>query len=65
LDTSIEFKYTEGEARAHQGLGTAEEKVFNKFEAKNHLETALEKAKEGQLGQVVKEISNDLVRVYQ
>ena len=49
LDTSIEFNYIEGEARAHQGLGKAEENVFNKFEAKNHLETALEKAKEGGL----------------
>lgn len=65
LNTSIEFNYIEGEARAHQGLGNAEENVFNKFEAKNHLETALEKAKEGGLNAVVKDISNDLVRVYQ
>lgn len=65
LDTSIEFKYTEGEARAHQGLGIAEEKVFNKFEAKNHLETALDKAKHDNLKEIVKKISNDLVRVYQ
>ena len=31
LDISIEFKYIEGEALAHKGLGNAEEKVFNKF----------------------------------
>lgn len=33
LDISIEFKYIEGEAKAHRGLGICEEKVFNKFPA--------------------------------
>lgn len=56
LDISIEFRsfagenkvpYVEGEAQAHRGLGICEEKVFNKFEAMNHLETALEKAQSG------------------
>ena len=47
LDISIEFKYIEGEALAHRGLGIAEEKVFNKYEAMGHLETASEKAHEG------------------
>ena len=65
LDISIEFKYIEGEALAHRGLGIAEEKVFNKYEAMGHLETASEKAKEGQIQSAIKLISNDLVRVYQ
>ena len=46
-------------------MGICEEKVFNKFAAKEHLETALEKARSGELGNVVREISKDLVRVYQ
>jgi len=65
LDISIEFKYIEGEAQAHRGLGICEEKVDNMFAAKEHLETALEKARSGELGSVVREISKDLVRVYQ
>lgn len=65
LDISIEFKYIEGEANAHRGLGTCEEKVFNKFEAMHHLETALEKASSGDLTEATREISRDLVRVYQ
>ena len=64
LDISIEFKYIEGEALAHRGLGIAEEKVFNKYEAMGHLETANEKAKEGQIANTIKTISEDLVRVY-
>ena len=47
LDISIEFKYIEGEALARQGLGIAEEKVFNKYKAMEHLEDASQKAKEG------------------
>jgi len=43
-DISIEFKYIEGEATAHRGLGICEEKVLNKFPAMQNLETALEKA---------------------
>ena len=65
LDNSIEFKYIEGEAQAHQGLGICEEKVFNKFPAMQHLETALEKANNGDLIETEKNISKDLVRVYQ
>lgn len=65
LDISIEFKYIEGEAKAHRGLGICEEKVFNKFEAMQHLETALEKASNGELVDATREISKDLVRVYQ
>ena len=66
LETSMEFKYDEGEAKALKGLGIAEENVFNKFEAKNHLETALDKAKSaGTNDRLIKEISMDLVRVYQ
>ena len=33
LEISIEFKYIEGEAQAHRGLGNCEKKVFNKFPA--------------------------------
>jgi len=65
LDISVEFKYIEGEARAHRGLGICEEKVFNKFPAMHNLETAEEKARSGELVEVAREISTDLVRVYQ
>ena len=65
LDISIEFKYIEGEAQAHRGLGICEEQVCNKFEAMQHLETALEKAKNGEKFEVERVISKDLVRVYQ
>ena len=65
LDISIEFKYIEGEAQAHRGLGICEEEVFNKFEAMQHLETALEKAKNGEKFEIERRISEDLVRVYQ
>ena len=65
LDISIEFKYTVGEAQAHRGLGICEEKVFNKFPAMNHLETALDKAKDLDNLGVARIISKDLVRVYQ
>ena len=65
LDTSIEFKYIEGEAQAYRGLGICEEKVFNKFPAMSHLETALEKANSGDLIDAARTISKDLVRVYQ
>ena len=64
LDISIEFKYIEGEARAHCGLGICEEKVFNKFPAMQHLEKALEKANSGELDDCARSISKDLVRVY-
>ena len=47
LEVSNEFKYFEGQARAFRGLGICEEKVYNKFEAKENLETANEKAIEG------------------
>jgi len=39
--------------------------VFNKFEAMQHLETALEKAKNGEKFEIERIISKDLVRVYQ
>ena len=65
LDISIEFKYIEGEANAHRGLGICEEKVFNKFPAMQHLETALDKASTGELVETARIISIDLVRVYQ
>lgn len=65
LDVSIEFKFVEGQALAWKGLGICEEKVLNKFEARNNFETALEKAVEGNIETIAREISKDLVRVYQ
>ena len=65
LEISIEFKYIEGEAQAHRGLGNCEKKVFNKFPAMSHLETALEKAQSGELEDCERVISKDLVEVYQ
>jgi hypothetical protein len=65
LDVSNEFKYVEGQALAFKGLGICEEKVLNKFEAKENLETALEKAVEGNIEHIAREVSKDLVRVYQ
>ena len=65
LDVSNDFKYIEGQAQSFRGLGICEEKVYNKFEAKENLETALEKASEGNLENIAREVSKDLVRVYQ
>jgi hypothetical protein len=47
------------------GLGICEEKVLNIFNAMGNLETALQKAIDGNLGKIEKEISRELVRVYQ
>jgi hypothetical protein len=47
------------------GLGICEEKVFNIFNAMGNLETALEKANSAQNDKLEKEISRELVRVYQ
>ena len=60
----MEAKYIEGEAKAYKGLGICEEKVLNIFEAMGKLETALEKAIDGNLLKIDKEISKELVRVY-
>ena len=65
LDISIDNKYIEGEAKAYKGLGICEEKVLNIFEAMNYLESALEKAIDGSLTKIEKDISKELVRVYQ
>lgn len=62
---SIEAKFIEGEAKSYKGLGICEEKVLNIFEAMGKLETALEKAIDGSLTKIEKEISRELVRVYQ
>jgi len=62
---SVEAKYPEGEAKAYKGLGICEEKVLNIFEAMNYLETALEKTLDSGLMKIEKEISRELVRVYQ
>lgn len=65
LETSMDFKYTEGEALAYRGLGICEEKVLNKFQAKDHLEKAHQLAHENKHQGISREISRDLVRVYQ
>lgn len=65
LDISIECDYDQGQAQAHRGLGICEEKVFNKFPAMHHLETAHEKAIKLDSQDVARVISKDLVRVYQ
>ena len=64
LDVSIRAKYVEGEAQAYMGLGKCEEQVLNKHFAMENLETALEKATDGNLARLEKEISKELVRVY-
>jgi len=64
LEISLEFKYVEGQALAFKGLGICEERVLNKQEAMQRLETALERAVEGMLEPIAREISRDLVRVY-
>ena len=61
----MDNKYIEGEAKSYKGLGICEERVLNIFEAMNHLETALEKAIDGSLTKIEREISKELVRVYQ
>ena len=65
LDVSVEFKYIEGEAQAFKGLGLCFQKVMNKEMAMGYLETALQKATEGSLDHITKQISRDLVKVYQ
>ena len=57
LDISIKAKFVEGEARAYMGLGKCEEEVFNIFNSMSNLETALEKAVDGVLSKLEKEIS--------
>ena len=65
LDVSLEDGFLKGESEAYQGLGKCEEEVLNIFYAMGHLETALEKATQGNLDDLQKQISVDLVRVYQ
>lgn len=62
---SIEAKHFEGEAKSYKGLGICEEKVLNIFEAMNYLETAWEKSQDNGLTKIEREISRELVRVYQ
>lgn len=64
LEVSREAKYIDGEAQAYMGLGKCEEKIFNVFESMRYHETALEKAIDGNLPNIIKDISQELVRVY-
>ena len=65
LDVSVENKYDTGEALALQGLGKCEENVLNIFEAQTNLERARDKAVIAEDPRITKDISRDLVRVYQ
>ena len=65
LEVSIENKYDIGEALALQGLGKCEENVLNIFEAQTNLERARDKAVIAEDPKITKDISRDLVRVYQ
>ena len=65
LDVSVETQYVEGEANAYKGLGICEKKVLNIFNAMGNLETALEKAIESEVVRIQKDISTQLVLVYQ
>jgi len=64
LEVSKEAKYIDGEAKAYMGLGIWEEKVFNIFESMKYHETALEKAIDGNLRDIINKISKELIRVY-
>ena len=57
-------QYT-GEALAWLGLGNCEKESFNKYEAMTNFETALQKAQELQESKLEREISKELVKVYQ
>jgi len=46
------------------GLGKCEEEVLNKFNAMEMLETGLDKAIDGNLNKLEKQISKELIRVY-
>ena len=65
LEVSIENKDDKGEALALQGLGKCEENVLNIFEAQTNLERARDKAVQADDPKITKDISRDLVRVYQ
>ena len=65
LDVSTEDGHIKGESEAFLGLGKCEEKVLNIFHAKMNMETAREKAVEANLDTLGKQISKELVRVYQ
>jgi tetratricopeptide (TPR) repeat protein len=64
LEVSQEAKYIDGEAQAHMGLGICEEKVLNPENARKYHEIALEKAIDGNLPDIIKKVSQQLVRVY-
>ena len=65
LEISKDFKYLEGQANAYKGLGICEEKVLNIMQAMKYLETAQEKAIDANKNNIEKDISQELVRVYQ
>lgn len=64
LEVSVEAKYIDGEAKAYMGLGICEENVFNIFESMRYHETALERAIDGNLPDIIRQVSKELVRVY-
>ena len=64
LEVSKEAKNIDGEAQAYMGLGICEEEVLNPFESMGYHETALEKAIDGNIPNIIKKVSQQLVRVY-
>lgn len=64
LEVSKDAKYIDGEAQAYMGLGICEENVLNPFESMQYHETALEKAIDGNLPDIIKKVSQELVKVY-
>ena len=62
---SQEAKSFRGEAQAWLGLGTCEKESFNKYEAMGNFETALDRASEAGDQKLEREISKELVKVYQ
>ncbi len=65
LTLSKQNKYPEGEATSYMGLGLCEEGERKIDKAKEYYETALEKALDKDLHAIVKQISDQLVRIYE
>ena len=64
LEIAREAKSISGQAKALTGLGFCEEQVHNIQQAMKYHEMALERAIDGNLSSVIREISIHLVRVY-
>jgi tetratricopeptide (TPR) repeat protein len=65
LIMSKQAKYAEGEATSYMGLGFCEEGERNIVKAQEYYETALEKGLDKDLHAIVKQISEQLIRIYE